>query len=605
MKPITYDEIVNYKESPLLVLSGPGSGKTYLLADRVTRLLKDFSKENITVITFGKEASQNMKNMLLDSKENFKLSLSNLPNISTMHSLGNSIVIEKPRDFHLQKKNLKVQNDENIKKLLYRDASYILGFKEDDALEAIECKQKGKCIKNINNKSCKICLKYREIMSKCNYIDFDDQILFAIEILKNNPEILKKYQEKCIHLLVDEYQDINSAQFDLIELLSRESRNGLFVVGDDAQSIYKFRGCNTKYILNFKDYYPTAEVTTLTSCRRCHEKIMNDAFKILESFYPDWSGKPKLEYFIEPDEEPKIFQIPSEKSEARFVAKTALNALRDKKTVLLLVPKKEFIPTLTNELNKWNIPYCCSVNFVPERIETIKKIFNWLTNPDDNFNTRVLVEYLINHGILKIPGSNKNPKQCKKVTIDNRTNEETKIAKLWSIVKKNNSFFSSLEVEDKEEELIFKLNKVLKDLILLSKNLKGEFLEYIIGTFNIWNKPEDLKKDIIKITEMLEIKEPQVQCMVKITTMRKAKGLSFDVVIIVGLEDDVVPNPKSNLEEEARLLFVSMTRSRQKLFLIHAFKRPRNISYGEEITDKKRSRFLDILNKKSEWKKFN
>ena len=111
-------------------------------------------------------------------------------------------------------------------------------------------------------------------MSKCNYIDFDDQIHFACQILENFPNILNKYQSQAEHLLVDEYQDINAAQFKLIKLLSGRYRGGLFVVGDDAQSIYSFRGGDPKFILRFEHDFPGTEVATLAHSRRCHENIL-------------------------------------------------------------------------------------------------------------------------------------------------------------------------------------------------------------------------------------------------------------------------------------------------------------------------------------------
>jgi DNA helicase-2/ATP-dependent DNA helicase PcrA len=163
----------------------------------------------------------------------------------------------------LKKTGLEVQNLEEVKRLLFRDAALILGHTEIDSLDASKCKSCEDCSESPGEEYCQICDKYREIMSKCNYIDFDDQIHFACQILEKYPDILEKYQSQAEHLLVDEYQDINAAQFKMIELLSKENRKGLFAVGDDAQSIYAFRGGDPKFILRFKDDFSEAEVTTL------------------------------------------------------------------------------------------------------------------------------------------------------------------------------------------------------------------------------------------------------------------------------------------------------------------------------------------------------
>jgi len=124
MVPNNYEEIVTNYSSPTLVLAGPGAGKTYLLADRIKRLLdKAISKDAITVLTFGKDARENMYKKLIDPNGKFRIKPNNLPHISTMHSLGLKIVQEKPRSMKLLKKELEVQDDDKIKQLMYRDAA--------------------------------------------------------------------------------------------------------------------------------------------------------------------------------------------------------------------------------------------------------------------------------------------------------------------------------------------------------------------------------------------------------------------------------------------------------------------------------------------------
>jgi len=343
-KDITYMVLNNYKEivsnfkSPTLVLAGPGAGKTHLLADSIKRLLDNGTDKGIiTVLTFGKDANQHMIYKLTEPS-GFNIQFSKRPPISTMHSLGLEIICEKTRDVNLLKTDLRVQENENVKRLMYRDAALILGYTEDDSKEALECKRYGDCKEEPEEKKCQICEQYWKIMSKCNYVDFDDQILFACRILEKNPTILRKYQFRAKHLLVDEYQDINTAQFRLIELLSRESRNGLFVVGDDAQSIYGFRGGDPKFILRFKKDFPDSETTTLPYSQRCHEKIMQDAIKVLKKYYTDWTGEQKLEYTVPSGEEPQIWQIPSDKAEAKMVAVIARQFIQEKKSILILVP---------------------------------------------------------------------------------------------------------------------------------------------------------------------------------------------------------------------------------------------------------------------------
>lgn len=597
--------------SPTMVLAGPGAGKTYLLAKKIKLLLdKEVDKNTITVITFGVEASQHMRDELTNPDGDFRIENKGLPHISTMHSLGFEIVKEKPFDVKLRKTNLEVQENENVKKLMYRDAAYILGLTEPDGQQALKCKEYGDCNENLEDKKCRICHKYWDIMSKCNYIDFDDQILFACKILdnENNQTILEKYHNRAKYLLVDEYQDINMAQFRFIELLSRASRKGLLVVGDDAQSIYSFRGCSPEFILRFEKDFPGAVTPPLIQSHRCHKKTMDDAFKVLAKYYSRWQGIPKLIYLQKEGDEPAIWQLPSGKSEALMVARLARHYLNEKKEVLILAPKKEFFPFISRELRKHNIPHECPVSLLPEqvnkRLEVLKLFMKWISYPGNNFITRLAFEELINDGIAKVPGAKKD-KTCKPETIEMRIKAETKIAELWESVDKGKDLYSAVLESESSDITIKAIQSALSNLINLYNNYQkqevGEFLKQISLVTGKWTTPTEFSKDVIAIKELSDLQSPTGIGYVQMKTMRKAKGLKADIVIIVGLEDDIMPNPRGDEEEEARLLYVSITRAKERAYLFHAYKRLRNISYGDEFRDKPRSRFLDAIGRDSEY----
>ena len=607
MPLVDYEEIVTHFEAPTLVIAGPGAGKTYLLADRITRLLDSgVDKDKITVITFGRDASRHMEEELLKPDGDFKIPWDNLPSVSTMHSLGLSIVKEKPRSVKLKKTGLEIQNLEEVKRLLFRDAALILGQTENDSLDASKCKSCGDCSESPGEEYCQICDKYREIMSKCNCVDFDDQIHFACQILENYPDILEKYQAQAEHLLVDEYQDINAAQFKMIELLSRENRKGLFAVGDDAQSIYAFRGGDPKFILRFKDDFSDAEVTTLAHSRRCHENIMEHSFKVLENHYPDWTGKPDLTYHKEIGDKPYIWHVPSELTEAKFVAGIAKEAVQQRKTVLILVPKKEFFQFLMNALTKRQVPHSCSIDLLPDRVGIAKRFIDWVQDPNVNFQTRLVLEDLINKGVAHVAGAGKDGRSSEE-TIEKRIEAETKIAELWDAVDKGNDLYlviQNLEVPnnnlEKVREALLNLEESYEDF---KRDNRGEFAKRLAFLSGIWVDPSDMAADITDVVRLIQTEQPFGSTSAQLLTMRKAKGLEAQIVLIVGLEDDVMPNPRSeNIEEEARLLYVSMTRAKERLYLFHSYKRPRNISHGQTLTEKPRSKFLDALGRKSEWK---
>jgi DNA helicase-2/ATP-dependent DNA helicase PcrA len=604
-----YESIVTITGQPALVLAGPGAGKTHLLGDRVKRLLDaGVDKNKITVLTFGRDASQHMRNKLLDPKDGFGIPYESLPNISTLHSLGFEIVNRMPRSVGLRKTELRVQSEEEVKRLLYRDAALIIGGSESEAKAAQSCKQYGNCNIDIKKATCNVCKKYWEIMSKCNCIDFDDQVLFACQILENNPDILNEYQNRSLYLLVDEYQDINAAQFKLIVLLSNNSREGLFAVGDDAQSIYRFRGADPAFILRFSKDFPGAAIPPLAHSRRCHEQIVQDAERVLKKYYPEWTGPHKLTFHVPPGEPPIILQVPSDRGEADLTARIARQAITEKKTVLILAPKREFFPRISLALRGMGIPHERPGNLlatsVNNRLEVIFILLEWLGDPTNNFLTRLAVESLINNGIAKVPGTDKGGR-CRPETLERRISVETEIANLWEKVGRKNSLLEVIKELTSASTQVLRVRDTLNALLGAYSNSKGEFrgefAKRLALASGSWVDPSKFLEDLFSVRETLSYPQPTGFGAVQLMTMRKAKGLEADIVVIVGLEDDIMPNPISDLKEEARLFYVSMTRAKDRLFLIHSYKRLRNISFGPEITGKRRSRFLDSMGKTSKY----
>ncbi|MFH1850877.1 MAG: ATP-dependent helicase [Candidatus Neomarinimicrobiota bacterium] len=597
-----YEEIVSNLNAPTLVLAGPGAGKTYLLSDRVKRLIdQDVDSNHISVVTFGRDASQHMRNKLLDTNSGFSIPFNKMPHISTLNSLGMEIVNCKPKSVGLRKTALNVQSDEAVKRLIFRDSAMIIGKSEDEARSAFQCKAEGDC--NIGSKpgQCEICQTYWNIMSACNYIDFDDQVIFANQILENEDDILAEYKTRATYLLVDEYQDINAAQFRLIKTISANSINGLFVVGDDAQSIYGFRGADPSYILNFADHFKDSITPPLAHSRRCPKQIIDPASMMLKAYYPEWLGPFDLEYHVDDVAPPTVLQLPSETKEAHLTARVARKAISVNNTVLVLAPKKDFFPLISKVLRRYGVPHTCPTSLLPEhlnkRLDVIRNILKWVQNPNDSFLTRVAVEELLNHGTAKVPGFNKG-KRLSEETLMKRLLVETEIAHLWSEVNTRDDFFSALLKHEDGSENLNILKSTMTELLELFTSESGNNLEFIskfCAASGVWKNSNILISDIDNIISALVPASPTGFGSVQLMTMRKAKGLEADVVVIVGLEDDIIPGNKADVKEEARLLYVSMTRAKKRLYLFHAFKRPRSISFGQDILNKNRSRFLDAV----------
>src|SRR5580704_11380523 len=230
------DEAFGIYPGPLLILAGPGTGKTFQIAKRLQFLTGELAVpcEQVTVITFTQEATQSMRRKLSDrGKPEFIPAEKRPGTIKTMHSLGHAIIEENIEAVGLIK-DFKVIEERELRETLFIDAALRVGESELDGLNALDDRVKGK--RQLSDQSLRISTEYERLLRACNCIDFDDQIVVASSLLKNNAQVRECWQTRARHLLVDEYQDINPAQFEFICELSEASRAGLFVVGDDDQS---------------------------------------------------------------------------------------------------------------------------------------------------------------------------------------------------------------------------------------------------------------------------------------------------------------------------------------------------------------------------------
>ena len=208
--------------------------------------------------------------------------------------------------------------------------------------------------------------------------------------------------------------------------------------------------------------------------------------------------------------------------------------------------------------------------------------------------------------VAKVPGA-KSSAKLKPETIERRDSVESEVAMLWEGVTKKKNLYQVLCEADGLSEDLEKLREAMSGIFEeYGKQLKSQSAEFLKRTAlatGAWIKPNSFVDDISRMLAAVNKNEITANDKVRLMTMRKAKGLQADIVIMVGLEDDIMPNPISEPEEEARIFYVSMTRAKKKLFMLHAFQRPRDISYGPEIRNKPRSRFLDSIGIASEYKK--
>ena len=586
-------------EGPALLLAGPGTGKTYTLGLRLKYLVeeKKVSPDNITVITFTSEAAKNMRARISDpEKEALYLPYTKQPsNIITMHSLGFKIIRAYPDKVELQD-SIKVIPGDLEKSIILGDAAQIAGHPRALGFEVSSCRQIGDCQRSESPK-CAVCDVYKCILRRCSFLDYDEQILLAVELLESDSDILKEYQNSTQHLLVDEYQDINNAQYKLIKLLSNGQEDGLFVVGDDDQSIYSWRGGSPKYIREFdRDFQPNAKVIPLNKSYRCHKNILEGSIKIVETYDEERLEKDEFEYNVDEGPKIKIHNTPSDKKEARIVRRIVQSALPSQ-DVLILVPQRQFAESITEELRRNQIGFSTQASIPGIGLPLISRLNDWLENPSDSIAFRRCIESYIDRIDSGIPSK----RARKKEKLEQREFAFEYISELWKDVLTGEveSLWSSLKAKRKNGDLYNSLWSSFS-LFLAQYSNNGDIKEFIKNiTINIspWKKiPSFLNEVILWVDSIRQFTREGSDSSVRIMTFQSAKGLEAKVVCILGLEEGIIPRNDGDIPEQSRLLFVSMTRAINELHLFHARVRSshvlmRNV-FREGKPDVKLSRFL-------------
>ena len=268
----------------MLVLAGPGSGKTFVIIQRVLNLIleKHIKPEHILVISFSKASTLELKQRFQKQiKEQFEITNHNEVNFATFHACFFHILKE---NYHYTSKDIitEKQKRELIKTVLSNpnlDEEKIENYLQK--ISYYKNQDKNELKEKESNEFQKIFQEYNREMHSQHKLDFDDMGLLCLQLFQSKPEVLEKWQEKFQYILIDEFQDINMVQFRVIQYLAGKYQN-LFVVGDDDQSIYGFRAANPKIMLDFEKYYPGTGKVLLETNYRCSEGIVKEALKVIE-----------------------------------------------------------------------------------------------------------------------------------------------------------------------------------------------------------------------------------------------------------------------------------------------------------------------------------
>jgi DNA helicase-2/ATP-dependent DNA helicase PcrA len=573
---IAEDLYVLEPSGPLLLLLGPGTGKTYDLARRVHWLLfkrtPSVSPGNILVVTYTTEATKNMRKRMSDKtkqKLNTYVPPHKQPKVATLHSLGHEIISQFGKEIGLPQ-GLAVLPSGPIRDILLSDSAQLKDSKREKGKEVGLCRTNGDCRKDTSTK-CSICDTYVNVLRTLNIIDYDDQIFEACKVLHKSEIALKAYKAKAQHMLVDEYQDINQSQHNLISLLTASQEHGFFAVGDDDQSIYEFRGGSLKFIKEFENNYGKGTIRHKILSRRCSRHILSGSLDIVKKYNTGrLIGKPDMAT-TEDGDPILIHRFPTDVRETEFIAR--LTKDRSKiMDVLILVPNQLFASPLSSALVSIGIDHTSPFRSEKTEIGFLILLERWLEKTEDNFALRIIIERMIESGYLGIPSA----RTRKNKKLQARESGLKTISDYWKpLLEKKQSLFEVITEKAGSDPIASSINRSLADLKEARNKQVAEYFKALTHYFDIYHGANDsMIHELKRILSQAEASSGMAN--VRIMTMQSAKGLEADCVIIVGLDEGVIPRANPGTIDEAcesRLLFVSMTRAKSELHLCHSANR--------------------------------
>ena len=587
-------EAVLHIDGPMLVLAGAGSGKTKVLTNRIVNLIKNgVSPENILAITFTNKAAKEMK----DRVYNLIGYEANKIQISTFHSLGLKILKENYDKLGYDKNFIIIDSDDSltvIKKLL-KDYNMSPEFYNAKNIRNKISSAKNELI-DVNSfsnleydkKIVTIYEKYVEKLKLNNSVDFDDLLILPIKLFRSHKEILNNYQEKYKYILIDEYQDTNQCQYILSKLLSNKYLN-IFVVGDNDQAIYAFRGANYKNILNFEKDYPDCKTILLEENYRSTKTILNAANSVIKNNKQRkdknlWSNNDEGELI-------NYVKTNSEKEEASYVATTIKELISkgtDPMEIAVLYRTNAQSRVMEEEMLKNNIPYKIVGSFYFYNRKEIKDLLCYLrliNNPKDDVSLL---------RVINVP-----KRKIGQKTIDNLTNVATinGTSLFEAITDGKEAVFKDLILKLQEQCENLSLTEMV-DLVLEKSGLKQELenektldseirlenlkeFKSITKNYEEENGVISLDEFLNEITIVSDMSEHQdSNNKVSLMTVHSVKGLEYDNVFVIGMEEGIFPHynsinegTNSAIEEERRLCYVAITRAKKRLWLLNAKKR--------------------------------
>lgn len=573
-------EAVSFWGKPLLILAGAGSGKTKTLTHRAAWLIceKGIPAENLLLMTFTNKAAEEMKDRILriltsiTPNTNYP-QFTTQPYAGTFHSFCARVLrrdgqhIDLPSSFVIYDE----QDQNDLVKGVISSFDLVKSVKPYSALSAISqaknelitpLEYMGYARGDYQKKIAKIYIEYQKQLKSSNAIDFDDLLVETVRLLKNEKEILNKYRNTFQYVLVDEWQDTNKPQYEITKLLTQRDRN-LTVVGDASQSIYSWRGANYRNINYLQADFPELKVVNLEQNYRSSQTILDAAYCVISKN----NSHPILKLWTDKKvgEKIKLYQAKSELDEASFIAEEIAKLATEDNEIAILYRTNAQSRVIEEALLHSGIPYKLfgGVKFYGRKeIKDVLSFLRLVANPKDT----------VSYGRAQKLGKGRFSKfqnfVSSSVAIDGQKvlldGQENSTLGVLDTVLQATSYLELYDEEVEEDQARLENIKELRSVATEFPNL-FEFLEQVALV-----ETAQQSKHSLPATNNLPL--------VTLMTTHSAKGLEFDTVFLVGLEEGLFPHSRSlmnleEIEEERRLAYVGITRAKEKLYLSFAQKR--------------------------------
>lgn len=608
-------EAVVNTDGPMLILAGAGSGKTKVLTTKVAYLIeeKNINPNNILAITFTNKAAKEMKERIFKLEGNSAFYIQ----ISTFHSFGLKILKENCELLGYEKNFTILDSDDSLSiiKKIMKELNIDANKYNPKAIKNVISNNKNEIIDPekyslyVNTDFDEIALevyrKYEKSLKINNAVDFDDLLILPLKLFNNNPGVLQKYQEKYKYVFIDEYQDTNEPQYILSKMISAKYKN-ITVVGDADQAIFTWRGANYKNILNFEKDYKDAKVVLLEENYRSTKTILNAANNVIKNN----KVRKEKNLWTQNEEGSKItyYKAFDEKDESNYVVNEIKKLIEkgvNPKDICVLYRANAQSRTVEEAFLTSNISYNIVGSYAFYNRKEIKDLIAYLkliyNNKDDVSLLRV----------INYPKRGIGNKAIENLAIKSNVLDKS----LYEVIDSGKELdFKNMIEEIKKEESHLTLTELI-DMVLdksgMKKSLEDEkSIEADIRLENLEEfksiaKAMEINEGIVSLEELLDklalvsdVSEQKNDNEDKVTlmTMHAVKGLEYDYVFIVGVEEGLFPHSNSlesndELEEERRLCYVAITRAKKKLYLINARSR---ILYGK-VSSNVPSRFINEI----------